>query len=216
MDDNKLHNLRHTLAHLLGASVLELYPESKLTLGPAIDNGFYYDVDVAGKITEEDLSKIEAKMRELLPTWETFSHQDISYDDAKKFYKENPYKLELIEDHKDEGLTLYKAGDFTDLCKCRHVEHPSKDIPSDSFKLDRIAGAYWRGDEKNKMLTRIYGLAFESKEKLDEHVEMQAEAEKRDHRKLGKELGLFVFSDVVGQGLPLWTEKGATIRRELE
>lgn len=216
MTETDLQQLRHTLAHLLGASVLELFPGSKLTLGPAIDTGFYYDVDVPGKITEEDLPKIEAKMRKLLPSWKEMIGKELTLEEAQKAFAGNEYKLELIEEHKNDGLTSYTAGTFTDLCRGGHTEHPAQEIPSDCFKLDRVAGAYWRGDEKNKMLTRIYGLAFESKEKLDEYLKMREEAEKRDHRKLGKELELFTFDEEIGPGLPLWLPKGNIIKEEIE
>ncbi len=225
MNDEKLHNRRHTLAHLLGASILDLYPGSKLTLGPAIDNGFYYDVDVVGKITEEDLAKIEKKMHELLPSWTKFTNEKVSAKEAKEKFHGNEYKIELINEieEKGEDITLYTSGDlapnknegFTDLCRGGHTENPADEIQPDSFRLDRVAGAYWRGDEKNKMLTRVYGLAFETKEKLDEYIMMREEAKKRDHKKIGKELGLFIFSDLVGSGLPLWTPKGTVIRELL-
>ncbi len=215
MASENLAEKRHTLAHLLGASILGLYPGSKLTLGPAVDNGFYYDVDVSGKITDADLPKIEAKMRELLPSWNSFSRKEVTADEALAAYKGNEYKTEIIEQYKNDGLTFYTSGNFTDLCRGGHVENPAKDIASDSFKLERVAGAYWRGDEKNKMLTRIYGLAFNTKADLDAYITQQEEAKKRDHRKLGKELGLFVFSDLVGPGLPLWTPKGTLIRELL-
>ncbi len=215
MNEENLQEMRHTLAHLLGASVLELYPDTKLTLGPAIDNGFYYDFDFTEKVNDEIIEKIEAKMQELLPRWTEFSHKDVTLEEALAYYKGNEYKTELINEHKDAGLTFYTCGTFTDLCRGGHVEHPATDIPKDCFKLSRVAGAYWRGDEKNKMLTRIYGLAFESKEKLNEYETQLEEAKKRDHRKIGKELGLFVFSDLVGPGLPLWTPKGTIIRELL-
>src|SRR5258706_8469339 len=215
MNNERLHELRHTLAHLLGAAMLELYPDSKLTLGPAIDNGFYYDIDVEGKVSDDDLERIEAKMRELLPTWTEMARQEVSATEAKKIFKGNEFKHELIEEYKDAGLTTYTSGNFTDLCRGGHLENPAKEINPDSFKLDRVAGAYWRGDEKNKMLTRIYGLAFENKKALDSYLAMRQEAEKRDHRKLGRELGLFIFSDLVGPGLPLYTPEGAAIRREI-
>lgn len=215
MANDNLSEKRHTLAHLLGASVLELYPGSKLTLGPAVDNGFYYDVDVTGKITDADLPKIEAKMREFLPSWNAFTRKEVTGDEALTHYKENEYKKEIIEQYKNDGLTFYTSGNFTDLCRGGHVENPAKEIDPNGFKLDRVAGAYWRGDEKNKMLTRIYGLAFNTKADLDAYILQQEEAKKRDHRKLGKELGLFVFSDLVGPGLPLWTPKGTLIRELL-
>ncbi|MEK7136260.1 MAG: threonine--tRNA ligase [Patescibacteria group bacterium] len=231
MENNELMtNKRHTLAHLLAAAVLELYPDTKNTIGPAVDNGFYYDFEFSSPLSENDLIKIETKMREILPTWGAFSHTEISATEAKTKYTDNSYKLELIEEiaTKGETITLYTAGEpaehqsgvsgagFTDLCRGGHVENPSTDIDPAGFKLDRLAGAYWRGDSNNKMLTRIYGLAFDNQEELEDFIAKRDEAEKRDHRKLGKELDLFVFSEVVGKGLPLYTERGATIRRELE
>jgi threonyl-tRNA synthetase len=209
---------RHSLAHLLAAAVLELWPETKNTIGPAVDNGFYYDFEFAEPINEKDFNKIEQKMRELLKTWDAFSHKEVSSEEAKAHFKDNPYKLELIDEivSKGEKITLYTSGDFTDLCRGGHVDNPKKDIASNSFKLDRVAGAYWRGDEKNKMLTRVYGLAFETKEELDAYIAQREEALKRDHKKLGKEMGLFVFSPLVGPGLPLWTPKGTIIRDLLD
>ncbi len=215
MIPEQLQANRHTLAHLLGAAILELYPNSKLTLGPAIDNGFYYDTDVAGKITDEDLVKIEKKMREMLTSWTSMSGNDISLEEAQKMFAENEYKLELINEHKDSGLTAYSAGNFTDLCKGGHSENPAEDLKNIGWKLERVAGAYWRGSEKNKMLTRVYGLAFPTQAELDAYITQQEEAKKRDHRKIGKELGLFVFSELVGPGLPLWTPKGTMIREAL-
>lgn len=217
-NNNSIEHVRHTLAHLLASAVTELYPKTLLTIGPAVDNGFYYDMDFEDAVSEKDFPAIEQKMREHLKTWTEFSHKEVSADEARTYFADNKYKLELIEEivAKGEKITLYTAGNFTDLCRGGHVEHPSKDIAPDSFKLARVAGAYWRGDEKNKMLTRVYGLAFATKEELDAYEKMMEEAAKRDHRKLGKEQDLFIFSDLVGKGLPLWTEKGATIRRELE
>jgi len=210
---NNIENIRHSLAHLLGASIMELYPGSKITLGPAIDNGFYYDVDVEGKITDADLNKIEKRMKQIIKNWKTFEKKIFTKDEALKFFEGNEYKTELINEisEKGEEITVYQSGDFADLCRGGHVEN-IKDIPLDAFKIDRVAGAYWRGDEKNKMLTRIYGLAFETKEKLDAYIIQQEEAKKRDHRKLGKELDLFCFSDLVGPGLPLFTPKGTAMR----
>jgi threonyl-tRNA synthetase len=209
---------RHSLAHLLAAAITELYPEAKRTIGPAIDDGFYYDYDFGNqKITEADLVKIEEKMRELAPTWNEFTRAEHSVAEVKKMFADNPYKLELIEEFSKDGqtLTCYTSGTFTDLCRGGHVER-MKDIKSASWKLDRIAGAYWRGDEKNKMLTRIYGLAFEGKAELDAYLAQREEALKRDHRKLGRELKLFTFSDYVGPGLPLWLPNGAVVADELE
>ncbi len=219
-DNQKLEHMRHTLAHLLASAVGEIYKFDKvqLTLGPAIDNGFYYDIDFSGeKISDSDLKKIEDTMRKRLPKWTEWEHKELSKDEALKFFN-NEYKQELINEIAERGekITTYTCGGFTDLCRGGHLEHPAKDIDPESFKLDRIAGAYWRGDEKNKMLTRIYGLAFETKEELGAYIAQREEAEKRDHKKLGKELDLFVFSDLVGPGLPLWTPKGAILRNLLD
>jgi len=210
--------MRHTLAHLLTAAVMEIWPDAKRTIGPAIDNGFYYDFDFAKPISDADLPRIEKKMRELLPSWLSFASEAKEVNEAKRLVGNNVYKLELIDEitAKGEQVTFYTCGMFTDLCRGGHVENPAKEIDPEAFKLTHIAGAYWRGDEKNKMLTRIYGLAFANKKELDNYLLREEEAKKRDHRKLGKELGLFVFSDIVGKGLPLWTPKGATVRRLLE
>lgn len=216
MNEQKLQEIRHSLAHLLGAAVLELYPDTKLTLGPAIDNGFYYDFDFTEKISDEALRAIEKKMKELLPTWTAFSHKEVSVEEALEYYKGNIYKQELINEHKDAGLTFYTCGNFTDLCRGGHTENPAQEIPADCFTLSRVAGAYWRGDEKNKMLTRIYGLAFENKEKLVEYEMAMEEAKKRDHRELGEKLDLFYFEESIGKGLPIWLPKGTIIKEELE
>lgn len=210
-------HLRHSLAHLLGATVLELYPGSKLAIGPAIDDGFYYDIDVAGKISDDDLPKIEAKMREILKTWGRFEAIKETKDSAQSRYLENQYKNELIQElaAKGEEITSYKSGGFTDLCRGGHVDN-AKDIKPDTFKLSHVAGAYWRGDEKNTQLTRIYGFAFATKKELDDHLAMLEEVKKRDHKKLGQELDLFTFSDLVGSGLPLWTPKGTLVRDLLD
>lgn len=216
MNKGNIEHNRHTLAHLLGAAVLELYPGSKLTLGPAIDNGFYYDVDIAGKITDADLVAIEQKMRELLPAWTDMVGREVSYDEAAALFAGNEYKIELMDEHKDAGLTTYTTGSFTDLCRGGHTEHPATELKDMGWKLDRIAGAYWRGNEKNKMLTRIYGLAFESQEKLDEYIALQEEAKKRDHRDIGEKLDLFCFDESIGKGLPIWLPKGNIIKEELE
>jgi threonyl-tRNA synthetase len=214
-----LSHKRHTLAHLLAASVRKLYPGAQNSIGPAVDNGFYQDFDMGDvTLTEADLPKIEATMKELVKTWTTFEKKEVTKEEALTEFAWNKYKSELINEFAQEGknLTFYTVGDFVDLCKGGHVDDVAKNIAEDSFKLSKIAGAYWRGDEKNKMLTRVYGLAFNTKEELEAYELMQEEAKKRDHRKLGKDLDLFIFSDTVGKGLPLWTEKGATVRRELE
>lgn len=212
----ELSKLRHSAAHLLAAAVLEIYPDAKPTIGPATNDGFYYDFDFAEPISEKDLQKIEQKMKELVKHWSGFEHKVVNAQEALEYYKGNEYKSELIEEFAAENrtLTFYTAGNFTDLCRGGHVENPKKELRF--FKLLSLAGAYWRGSEENKMLTRIYGTAFFSKDELKENLKMREEAKERDHRKIGKDLGLFVFSDTIGKGLPLWTEKGATIRRELE
>lgn len=226
MTEEQLAHLRHTLAHVLAAAIQVLYPHAKPTIGPAVDNGFYYDFDFSGgdKPGDHDLKKIEQKMREILKTWESINREEVTEDTARTVFAHNAYKLELIDEilSRSESLTLYHSHSaasttalFTDLCRGGHSEHPNKEIPSTCFTLDRIAGAYWRGNENNAMLTRIYGLAFESKEVLAAYQVQVEEAKKRDHRKLGKELGLFTFSELVGAGLPLYTPKGTVLREEL-
>jgi threonyl-tRNA synthetase len=217
MEQENIYKIRHSLSHLLAGAVLSFYPDAKLAIGPAIDNGFYYDFEFSAPISDKDLGKIEQKMRELLKKWSTFEKKEISFSEAKEMFAGQPYKLELIADLEKENSapTIYISGDFTDLCAGPHVA-TTKEIPSGGFKLERIAGAYWRGNEANKMLTRIYGLAFESKEALVAYELQQEEAAKRDHRKLGKELDLFCFSDLVGPGLPLYTPKGTIIIEELQ
>jgi len=217
MNNQNLDNLRHTCAHLLAAAVLEFYPNAKLTLGPPIENGFYYDIDFGNeKISEDDLTKIEQKMKELVKEWKKVEGKEISYPEAKKIFKNNPYKLELIEEIKSrkEKITVYQSGNFIDLCRGGHINNPSEEIKY--FKLLSIAGAYWRGNEKNKMLTRIYGTAFKTKEDLEKYLWQIEEAKKRDHKKIGKELDLFLLTNEVGSGLLLWSPKGATIRRKIE
>lgn len=214
-----LSPIRHTLAHLLAAAVKESYPDAKLTLGPAIDDGFYYDIDFgAQKPGEEELAKLEKSIRKILPSWKEFTHKEVNKEEAEETFAGNEYKLELIREIADRGetITLYTCGGFTDLCRGGHAENPAKEIAPDSFKLDRIAGAYWRGDEKNPMLTRIYGLAFESKDALDTFLAQREEAKLRDHRKLGTEMEIFTFSDYVGPGLPIWLPNGTVITEELE
>lgn len=214
-----LEEKRHTLAHLLAAAVVERYPHAKATIGPAVDTGFYYDFDFAGGDApkEGDLESLQEAMLEVLPSWETMSGTEVSEKDARDRFKDNPYKLEIIDGivASGEPITLYTAGSFTDLCRGGHSETPAHDLKPGSFRLERIAGAYWRGDEKNAMLTRIYGLAFDSKEDLSAHLEQIEEAKKRDHRKLGVELDLFTFSPLVGSGLPLYTPRGTLVREEL-
>ncbi|KKT54245.1 MAG: Threonine-tRNA ligase [Candidatus Woesebacteria bacterium GW2011_GWA1_44_23] len=205
--------LRHSTAHLLAAAVTELWPNAKPTLGPAIADGFYYDFDFGNaKISEEDFPKIEERMHTIIKTWKGFEKNVLTKEEALKEFADNPYKKELIEEHsKDsDGLTVYQSGGFRDLCRGGHSTDP-KEIKY--FKLLSVAGAYWRGDEKQKMLTRIYGTVFPTQKELDEYLTLQEEAKKRDHRKLGRELDLFTFSELVGAGLPLYTPKGALLRR---
>lgn len=216
-DQANLDKLRHSAAHLLAAAVMKLWPDTKRTIGPAIEDGFYFDFEFSIPISEVDLPKIEIKMKEIVKGWKSFEKYELSSDDAKKEYPDNPFKHELIDEFSKNGktkLSFYKSGEYWDLCKGGHVEHPDKELLY--FKLLSIAGAYWRGNENYKMLTRIYGTIFPTKEELGKFLATREKAKKRDHRKLGKELDLFTFSDLVGKGLPLFTEKGTTIWRELE
>lgn len=217
MDRENLDHLRHSCSHLLAAAILDIYPGAKLAIGPSIENGFYYDFDLEeNKVTESDFEKIEQKMHELVKTWKGFEKVEVTKDEALEEFKGNEYKEELIEEHTkdDEKLTVFQSGDFSDLCKGGHIDKPSEELKH--FKLLSVAGAYWRGSEKNKMLTRIYGTIFPTQKELDEYLAMQEEAKKRDHRKLGKELELFTFSSEVGQGLTIWLPNGSIIRREIE
>ncbi|MBI2590223.1 threonine--tRNA ligase [Candidatus Berkelbacteria bacterium] len=231
-EKEKLQNMRHSCAHLLAAAVQELWPDVKLGIGPVIENGLYYDFDLGHRITEEDFPAIEKKMAEIKAQNLVYERKEFPIAEAVQRVKamNQPYKLELIEQIESTGstvvtgdhqrsqpssgaVTFYTTGKFIDLCRGGHVRNTSEIGP---FKILSVAGAYWRGDEKNKMLQRIYVACFQNQVELDEHVKRLAEAREHDHRKLGKELGLFAFSKVVGKGLPLWTEKGATIRRVLE
>ncbi len=217
MDKEQLEHLRHSCAHLLAAGVAELWPDAKRTIGPAIDQGFYYDFDFGEeKISETDFPRIEAKMRELLSGWKGFERREVSADEARKLFAGNPYKLELIDEFAKDGqtLTIYTSGNFSDLCRGGHTEDPSKGLQH--FKLLSIAGAYWRGSEKNKMLTRIYGTVFPTAQELEDHLKMLEEAKLRDHRKIGKEQKLFFIDDMIGKGLVLWLPHGNTIRSEIE
>lgn len=213
-----LDNLRHSCAHLLAAAVCQLWSKTKNTIGPAIENGFYYDFDFGKvKISEADLPKIEEKMRQILKSWKGFEKQQVTPAQARKHFKDNPYKLELIDEFAKEGkkLTFYQSGNFTDLCRGGHTDNPKEELKQ--FKLLSVAGAYWRGNEKNPMLTRIYGTLFPSKEELDQHLEALEEAKLRDHRKIGQELSLFTInSEEVGPGLVIWLPKGTVIKEELE
>lgn len=221
MNQEKLEIMRHSLSHLLAAAVKELWPRALLAIGPAIDSGFYYDIDFGKtKLSDEDLPKLEKKMIELIKKNLKFEREEMKISEAIAKEKKvgEIYKIELLESLKKEGekqVSYYRAGNFIDLCAGPHIGS-TKEIKEGSFKLTKLAGAYWRGDEKNKMLTRIYGAAFGDKKELDAYLKMMEEAEKRDHRKLGRELELFVFDDDVGPGLPLWLPRGTIILEELE
>ena len=214
MNEKNHEALRHSCAHLLAASILELYPGTLHTIGPAIENGFYFDFEFKNSISDEDLGKIEEKMRELLPKWSQVSEREVSVDEAKSIYSNNPYKLELIDEilEKSEKITLDKMGDFEELCRGGHSQNPSTEIGA--LKLMSIAGAYWRGSEKNTMLTRIYGTCFPSQKELDEHLFLLDEAKKRDHKKLGRELDLFFFHET-SPGMAYWLPKGLTLYNTL-
>ena len=215
--DNGLRNRRHSLAHLLGAAILKKYPDAKLAVGPATDDGFRYDVLTPSPISADDLTALETSMRDIAKEWTTFKRSVVSADEARAQFPDNPYKKDIIDRLERDGgeISLVTSGDFTDLCEGGHAEHV-RDICMEGFVLQSVAGVYWRGDEANDMLTRVSGLAFDSKEDLDAHMRMLEEAKKRDHRTLGKELGLFSFSPLVGPGLPLFTPKGAALRGAVE
>ena len=217
---NNLELLRHSTAHILAAAVLEMFPEAKFGIGPAIENGFYYDFELPRTLIPEDLPLLEEKMKEIIKTNHAFEKAEVPVDEAISKFKElgQDLKLELIDDlHKagNKTVTIYKSGHFVDLCTGPHVESAGK-IARNAFALTKISGAYWKGDANNKQLQRIYGVVFEDKEGLKNYFNMVAEAEKRDHRKLGKELDLFCFSDLVGPGLPLFTPNGTIIKDELQ
>ncbi len=217
MSTEYLNNLRHSTAHLLAAAVLKLYPEVKNTIGPAIEDKFYYDFDFGNiKINDEDLSKIETEMHKIIKTWKGFEKHNVSKEAALNEFSNNEYKVELINEisAKGEEISIYQSGEFRDLCRGGHVDNPAEEIKF--FKLLSIAGAYWRGDEKNKMLVRIYGTAFTTSEELEIYLNLLEEAKKRDHRKIGKELELFFFDEEIGKGLPIWLPKGNIIKEELE
>ena len=217
MLDDKLYNIRHSLAHLLAMAVLEHDPKVKFAIGPVIDIGFYYDFELSKPIEEKNLERLEKRMREFISQNLSFSGEEVKPLSARELFENQIYKLDLIDEFVKEGkkLTIFKTGNFTDLCAGGHVQN-TNEINALAFKLTKLAGAYWRGSEKNKMLTRIYGAAFLTKEDLDEYTKQQEEGAKRDHRKLGKELDLFTFSELVGSGLPLFTPRGTIIRSELQ
>src|SRR5438477_12240144 len=211
-----LETLRHSAAHLLAAAVTELYPDARYGIGPAVQDGFYYDFAFSKPISESDLPAIESRMRKLAQADIPFVHETMSREQATEEFRRRgqDYKLELIADKvEDDEVSVYRTGDFLDLCRGPHVRS-TKDLKA--FKLLQVAGAYWRGDEKKRQLTRIYGTAWQTPRELEDYMKFLEEAEKRDHKKLGKDLKLFAVDDRVGPGLPLWLPDGATIRRELE
>lgn len=213
-DKDSFEVLNHSAAHLMAQAIKHFYPHAKFGIGPAIEEGFYYDVDFgADTFSDTKLADIENEMKKLAKADFPIERSDVSYDEAKKIFKDDPYKLELIEQYKNDGLTIYKQGNFTDLCRGGHV--PSTRYIK-HFKLLSIAGAYWRGDVKNKQLVRIYGSAFFSDEDLKDYLQLLEERKQRDHRKIGKELDLFMVNNDVGSGLPFWLPKGATVRRIIE
>ena len=216
----KLFRIRHSLAHVLAQAVLETYPKTRLAFGPPVENGFYYDFDFDEPVGEGDLAKIEAKMRDIIKARQAFGREEMPTADAETRLAAmgQPFKVEhahLLGERGTQTVSFYSNGPFTDMCEGPHVANTGE-LPLKAFKLDRLAGAYWRGDEKNKMLTRIYGLAFATPEELAGYVERRKLAIERDHRKLGRELDLFDFDDTIGRGLPLWLPKGTVIREEIE
>ncbi|MDP2918715.1 MAG: threonine--tRNA ligase [Dehalococcoidia bacterium] len=211
--DEKLETMRHSAAHVMAEAVQAMFPEAKFGIGPTIEDGFYYDFDLPRTLTPEDLPAIEARMKESVKADTAFTHELVGKEEARRIFAHQPYKLELIDELPEEMVTVYRQGNFTDMCRGPHVKSTGE---IKAFKLMSIAGAYWRGNEKNPMLQRVYGVAFNNQKEVDEYLARVEEAKKRDHRKIGKDLDLFVFSDLVGKGLPLFTEKGSVIRRELE
>ena len=213
--EKQLEKIRHSLSHIMASAVVELWPKTKLGMGPAIENGFYYDFQLPKTLEESDLEKIEGKMKDLISQKLKFEKRNIAKRVAKRLFAVQPYKSELIKDLPGQTVSIYQTGEFVDLCKGPHIKS-TKEIDPNAFKLTKVAGAYWKGNEKNKMLTRIYGLAFETEEELMDYLKMIEEAEKRDHRKLGEQLDLFIFSDLVGPGLPIYTFKGTAILNEIK
>jgi threonyl-tRNA synthetase len=227
-EESKLYKIRHSAAHVMAQAVVEMFPEAKYTIGPPIENGFYYDFDLPRNLTPEDLELIEKRMRQIVQGTHEFKKKVISAEEAREVFKDQPYKIELIEGLEKGGfdeygnplkekpeISIYQHDSFVDLCRGPHVDN-TKEIKQDAFKLMNIAGAYWRGDENNKMLQRIYGTAWENAQQLKDYLHQLEEAKKRDHRKLGKELEIFIFDDEVGPGLPLWLPNGGVMIEELE
>jgi threonyl-tRNA synthetase len=227
-EDSQLYKIRHSAAHVMAQAVMEMFPDGKVTIGPPVENGFYYDFDLPRNLTPEDLEQIEKRMRQIVQGKHEFRKTVVSAEEAKKIFANQPYKLELIEGLEKGGtdeygnplkekpeISIYQQDTFVDLCRGPHVAS-TKEIKQDAFKLMSIAGAYWRGDEKNKMLQRVYGTAWENKDQLKEYLHQLEEAKKRDHRKLGKDLEIFIFDEEVGPGLPLWLPNGGILIEELE
>ena len=227
-EDSQLYRIRHSTAHVMAQAVLEFYPEAKYTIGPPVENGFYYDFDLPRPLVQEDLAKIEKRMRQIIAGGHPFVKKVVSAEEARQIFKDQPYKLELIEGLEKGGfdeygqplaekpeISIYQSDTFTDLCRGPHME-TTRQINPAAIKLMSIAGAYWRGDEHNKMLTRLYGTAWKTAQELEEYLAMLEEAKRRDHRKLGKELEIFIYDDEVGPGLPLWLPRGGVIIEELE
>jgi threonyl-tRNA synthetase len=227
-EESQLYKIRHSAAHIMAQAVVEMFPEAKYTIGPPVENGFYYDFDLPRNVTPEDLEKIEKRMRQIVQGKHEFKKKVISADEARQIFKDQPYKIELIEGLEKGGfdeygnplkekpeISIYQHDTFVDLCRGPHVEN-TKQVKQDAFKLMSVAGAYWRGDEHNKMLQRIYGTAWENAQQLKDYLHQLEEAKKRDHRKLGKELEIYIFDDEVGPGLPLWLPNGGVIIEELE
>ncbi len=214
-ENERLNVLNHSCAHLMAQAVKHLFPNALFWVGPVIDEGFYYDIDLGDKVlTEDDLIKIEKEMKKISKDGKRITRQELSREEALEKFKDDPYKVDLINNMDDSNIiSTYTQGDFTDLCRGPHVE-TVKELKH--FKLVKFSGAYWKGDAKNKMLQRVYGICFDNEEDLKKHLEILEERKSRDHRKLGKELNIFMMSNLVGPGLPLWLPNGATIRRELE
>jgi threonyl-tRNA synthetase len=211
--ETRLETMRHSASHVMAEVVLAMFPNAKFGIGPAIEDGFYYDFDLPRTLSPEDLPVIEEKMREIISADTPFNRKELSKDEARKLFADQPYKIELIDELADETVSVYQQGTFTDMCRGPHVNLTGE---IKAVKLVSTAGAYWRGDEHNPMLQRIYGVAFDTQKDLDEHLERREEAARRDHRKLGRELDLFSVQDEFGPGLVLWHPKGAIIRREIE
>jgi threonyl-tRNA synthetase len=211
--EDRLYRMRHSAAHIMAEAVLEMFPDGKFAIGPPIEHGFYYDFELPRPLSTEDLGAIEARMRRTIDAGHEFVHSEAGKEEARRIFSAQPYKLELIEGIEDQSVSLYTHAGFTDLCEGPHVERAGQ---VGAFKLTSVAGAYWRGDEHNPMLQRIYGVLFETQEELEDYLARMEEAQRRDHRRVGRELELFATHELIGAGLPLWLPKGATVRRLLE